>query len=90
MSERLTGPRIAALTVYPVKACAGIAMSHAPLSREGLAHDREWMIVDAQGRFVSQREQPALARIAVALNDDGLALSASGHGSLRVPHHRPG
>lgn len=89
MSERLTGPRIAALTVYPVKACAGIAMSHAPLSREGLAHDREWMIVDAQGRFVSQRELPALARIAVALNDDSLLLSTAGHPPLRVPYHQP-
>ena len=89
MPDRLTGPRVAALTVYPVKACAGIALTRAPLRREGLAHDREWMIVDARGRFVSQREQPSLARIAVALNDDGLLLSADGHAPMRVPLHQP-
>ena len=90
MSERLTGPRIAALTVYPVKACAGIALTDALLGREGLAHDREWMIVDAQGRFLSQRELPALARIAVALDDDSLLMSTAGHPPLRVPSHQPG
>ncbi|MBP8307921.1 MAG: MOSC N-terminal beta barrel domain-containing protein [Burkholderiaceae bacterium] len=86
----MSGPRIAALTVYPVKGCAGIALTRAPLRREGLIHDREWLIVDAQGRFVSQREHPALARIAVTLTDDGLALGADGHARVRVPHHQPG
>lgn len=90
MPDRLTGPRIAALTVYPVKGCAGIALTRAPLRREGLAHDREWLIADAQGRFLSQREQPALARIGVALDDDGLVLSATGRAPLRVAFHQPG
>jgi uncharacterized protein YcbX len=78
--------RIAALFVYPVKGCAGVAVATARVSVRGLAldaqppgvGDREFMLVDARGRFVSQREQPALARIRPTLARDGLVLEADG------------
>ncbi|MDT9110904.1 MOSC N-terminal beta barrel domain-containing protein, partial [Escherichia coli] len=34
-----------------------------------------WMLVDAQQRFVTQRQLPALATISVALTSDALVLS---------------
>ncbi len=55
--------RIAQLFVYPVKSCAGIALQESPLTETGLDLDRAWMVVDAQGGFVSQREQPRLALV---------------------------
>ena len=54
---------IAALFVYPVKSCRGIALDFARLAERGLEHDREWMIVDGDGRFVTQRDVPRLALI---------------------------
>lgn len=60
---------ISQLFVYPVKSCRGIALEKSRLFAEGLEHDRRWMIVDAQGQFLSQRQLPAMARIAVALVD---------------------
>ena len=33
------------------------------MTERGIAHDREWMIVDATGRFITQREVPRLALI---------------------------
>jgi uncharacterized protein YcbX len=67
----MTSARIAALNVYPVKSCRGIACERAQVTVRGLAiagvGDREWMIVDGTGRFVTQREQPRLARIEVAV-----------------------
>ena len=79
---------IAALNVYPVKGCRGIALERATAAVRGLqAHgvgDREWMIVDANGRFVSQREHPRLALIAVAPDADAIVFSAPRMPSLAV------
>jgi len=74
---------VAALHVYPVKSCAGIALTRAPLEATGLAHDRQWMVVRPGGRFVTQRELPRLALIGVALEADALVLAAPGRPVLR-------
>ena len=76
---------IAALFVYPVKGCRGIALSSARVTERGLEHDREWMVVDATGRFVTQRTEPRLASIATALTATSLTLTVPGAVSLRVP-----
>ena len=43
------------------------------------------MIVDATGRFVSQREQPDLATVSVTVWGDHLALTVHGHSALALP-----
>ncbi|WP_027797825.1 MOSC domain-containing protein [Paraburkholderia acidipaludis] len=68
-------PVIRALFVYPVKSCGAIALDTAPLEAEGLKWDRHWMAVDEQGRFVSQREYAAMARIVPAFVEGGVRLS---------------
>src|SRR5437763_1085801 len=68
--------RVSALFIYPVKSCRGIALSSAQLTERGIAHDREWLIVDENGRFVTQREVPRLALIVPALSDKMLELRA--------------
>jgi uncharacterized protein YcbX len=78
-------PSLAALYLYPVKSCRGIAVTQATLTAAGLEHDREWMIVTPEGRFMTQREVPRLALIATDLGDDGLTLAAPGAGRLVVP-----
>jgi len=81
---------VAALHVYPVKSCRGIALEEARLTEAGLEHDREWMIVTPDGRFVTQRERPRLALIETRLTADALVLSAAGHGSVGVPFDHAG
>jgi uncharacterized protein YcbX len=76
---------LAELHVYPVKSCRGLALREARLTPAGLEHDREWMIVRPDGRFVTQREEPRLALIATALDGDALTLAAAGAGSVTVP-----
>jgi uncharacterized protein YcbX len=66
---------LAGLYIHPVKSAAGIACDSAVLGPHGLAHDREWMIVDVAGRFVTQRDEARLALLAVAIADDCLQLS---------------
>jgi uncharacterized protein YcbX len=75
-------PTITALTLYPIKSCAGISVDAATLTRAGLAvdavYDREWMVVDLQGKFLSQREHPRMALIVPRLRMDTMQLRAPG------------
>ncbi len=54
---------IAQLWIYPIKSCAGVSLTQAELTEDGLLHDRTWMVVDAHGDFLSQRECPRMALI---------------------------
>jgi uncharacterized protein YcbX len=76
---------VASLHVYPVKSCRGVERTEARLTEAGLEHDREWMIVTPEGRFVTQREQPRLALISPSLDDQGLHLTAPGVPGIAVP-----
>lgn len=77
------------LHVYPVKSLRGIELKAAALTPLGLEHDRAWLLVDARGRFMSQREYAGMARIATRLTGDGLELSADGQAPLHVAFAAP-
>lgn len=73
-----------ALYLHPVKSCAGLAVERARVVDTGLEYDREWMLVDASGTFVSQRELPRLALVRPQLRGDELVLRAPGMVALHV------
>lgn len=77
--------QIAELWIYPVKSCAGIAVQSARLSHHGLQWDRHWMVVDAQGDFLTQRSHPRMALIRPEITDDFLGLHFPGLDSLQIP-----
>lgn len=77
--------RVSSLWIHPVKSCRAIAVDHAELEGTGFRHDRRWMIVDADGRFVTQRERPDLATVSVTVWGDHVALTCEGHGALTLP-----
>ena len=76
---------ISQMFIYPVKSCAGIEVSEAILSPAGLSHDREWLIVDQDGQFVTQRQIPHMVWITPRLTRDALFLSAPGQQEIRIP-----
>jgi uncharacterized protein YcbX len=82
MSGALT---VSHLNVYPVKSCRGIALGLATLDRWGIQQDRNWMVVDADGLFVSQRTQPRLALVEPALGPEHLTLRAPDMPKLELP-----
>lgn len=75
---------IARLFVYPVKSCAGIEVQQALLTETGLDLDRAWMVVDAQGVFLTQRSLPRMALIRPQLKTDEMVLRAPGMLALHV------
>ena len=66
------------LYIYPIKSMEGIAVKAAELTAKGFKYDRAWMLTDATGRFISQREYPGLALMQIKLNDQDLSVR-NGH-----------
>ena len=70
--------RLARLYVYPVKSLRGFAVTDAQADACGLEGDRRFLVVDATGRFLTQRTLPRMALIDTRLRTDALILSAGG------------
>ncbi|QFZ21214.1 MOSC domain-containing protein [Saccharothrix syringae] len=75
-----------ALTFYPIKGCAGVAVERAEVTPTGLLHDRLFAPVGPDGGIVWQGEAPKLAAVRARVLHDGakLELSAPGAGGLVV------
>ncbi|HWG75185.1 MAG TPA: MOSC N-terminal beta barrel domain-containing protein [Steroidobacteraceae bacterium] len=80
---------IASLHCYPVKSARGVELSEAQLTSAGIAHDRRWMVVTPEGRFLTQRELPRLALVRPVLTDRELTLCAADFPPLRLSLEQP-
>lgn len=78
-------PVITQLHVYPVKSMQGIHLEKGELTVRGLKYDRNWMVIDEEGRFLTQREIPKLATIQIRFSDDHLQFTNSRGNSISVP-----
>ena len=76
--------RLQALNVYPIKSCAGISVDECLVIETGLEFDRAWMVVDAGGGFVTQRELPRMSLIRPQLKTFEMVLRAPGMLALHV------
>ncbi len=75
-----------ALFVYPVKACAGVAVDALALDeRGGAVGDRRWAIVNAEGEVTWQGAHPRLALVRPRPTATRLALDAHGFASVDAP-----
>ncbi len=79
--------RLSQINVFPVKSLGGISQNSACLTRRGLRWDRRWMLVDAKGQFLTQREFPQLCFLQVILQPDHLLVEdrRSPSSALKVP-----
>ncbi|HET9976899.1 MAG TPA: MOSC N-terminal beta barrel domain-containing protein [Burkholderiaceae bacterium] len=76
--------RIAGLAIHPIKSCAGIAVDEALVIDTGFEFDREWMVVDDVGEFLTQREFPHLALVQPTRRGDEIVLRAPGMLALHL------
>lgn len=60
--------------IYPVKSLGGIALTQSIVTPRGLEFDRWWMLVDEEGRFLSQRTTPSLALFRTAIFENELQI----------------
>lgn len=69
---------------YPIKSCRREELHQAEVEPWGLAGDRRWMVVDADGAQVTAREHPSLLLVRAELDGTGLRLNAPGRDPLDV------
>ena len=60
--------------LYPVKSMRAVQVDAVELDDLGVVGDRRWLVVDANGRFITQREVTAMVRLQPALRPGGLSI----------------
>uniref|UniRef100_A0ACD5XT32 Uncharacterized protein n=1 Tax=Avena sativa TaxID=4498 RepID=A0ACD5XT32_AVESA len=88
---------VASILIYPIKSCRGVSVPQAPVTSFGFRWDRQWLVVNAKGRAVTQRVEPEMALVEVQLPpeafdedwqptpDSCLVIRAPGMDALKVP-----
>ncbi|MFK8908145.1 MOSC domain-containing protein [Streptomyces sp. YS-3] len=83
-------PVVRHINVYPVKSVRGYRLDEVAVEPWGPVGDRRWMVVDAAGKAVTQREKARLALAAArALPDGSVRVSAPGKEDLTVAVPEP-
>ena len=82
--------RLASIHIYPMKAARAVDLDESFVEPWGLAGDRRWLLVDEDGRFISQREEPSLARVVVTCRPGGIHVSADGRTALAIAEPQAG
>jgi uncharacterized protein len=72
------------INVYPIKSLRGTSVPEALICGNGLENDRCWMLVDSDGKKITQRECPRLARLLPRVEDGSLRVKVSGSSDIVV------
>ena len=71
----MTALKLSSIHIHPVKSLGGFSVPEVRLTDRGLEHDRRWMLVDPEGRFLTQRECPEMACLHCALTASGFRVT---------------
>ncbi|AMO56648.1 hypothetical protein GZ77_03410 [Endozoicomonas montiporae] len=74
------------LAIYPVKSTRRLPVKQARIVSTGFDHDRRWMLVDSNGKFITQRQHPKMVHIVSVPDERGVLLSAPGMNDLQVTY----
>jgi uncharacterized protein YcbX len=80
---------ISQLAIYPLKSTAGIALQHAKLTPLGLQWDRRWLLVDDNGKFITQRQYAKMTLIRSQVVNGVLHVTAPNMPLLMATPHHP-
>lgn len=62
------------INIYPVKSLGGISLQSSEVTDRGLKHDRRWLIINEEEKFITQRTHPLLALIKTKITGNKLIL----------------
>jgi uncharacterized protein YcbX len=65
---------VSAIYIYPVKSLGGISIAEGIVTETGFQHDRRWMLVDKEGKFLTQRQLPSMALLQTTFTANGLSV----------------
>ena len=67
--------QLSEIYIYPIKSLGGIRLENSNITPRGLENDRRFMLVDENGRFLSQREHPQLAVFQTEIEGNFLSIT---------------
>lgn len=67
--------KLAEIWIHPVKSLGGMRVPRAEVDDRGLRGDRRFMVVDASGRMVTQREHASMASVHARIEGGSLVLN---------------
>lgn len=71
-------PKLASIHLYPIKSTAGMPLTRALVTEEGLQGDRRYMVVKPDGSFITARTHPQLQQVVATPIEGGLQLRYPG------------
>lgn len=66
--------RLSEIWIYPIKGLGGIRLDHSRVLEKGLQYDRRWMLVDENGIFMTQRNNPGMALLKLEMENGELKI----------------
>lgn len=78
---------LSAINIFPIKSLRGVSLTSSEIDNRGLLQDRRWMLVDNNGKFITQRQHARLALVDVKPGSGQLVLSAPDMVPLTIPLH---
>src|SRR5690348_3244905 len=76
---------LSGIYIYPIKSLGGVALQSSLVEERGLPYDRRWLLVDKNNQFLTQRKLSNMALIHVAIQENGLLVTAENHPALQIP-----
>jgi uncharacterized protein len=76
---------VSQLWIYPIKSCKGISLTSVRVDERGFEFDRRFMLVDEEGKMLTQREHPRMTLIETKIELNQLIVSVSGQDSIAIP-----
>lgn len=67
---------VSEINIYPLKSAAPIVLQQSKVSKRGLAFDRHWMLIDADGVALTAREFPGLLKVQSHPSEAGVVFEA--------------
>ncbi|MBR7631248.1 MOSC domain-containing protein [Aeromonas popoffii] len=77
-------PTLDSIHLYPIKSTAGMPLTRAQVTEEGLAGDRRYMVVKPDGTFITARTHPQLQQVVATPIEGGLQLRYPGFKPLTL------
>jgi len=75
---------VKSIFIYPIKSLQGIELEKSELVDYGLKYDRQWMLVNSDNQFLSQREITKLATFKTKIKGDILTVTAPNKDTIQL------
>lgn len=75
---------VSELYIYPIKSLGGLRVNEAVVTEKGFQHDRRWMLVDKDAKFMTQRQFAGMALLQTAITPEGVSVYHKLHPEKKI------